>query len=44
MFSLDVKKLSFIIGKFTQLLEGEQAEKVLELIDVVSKWVSIVVV
>lgn len=44
MFSLDTKKLSLVIEKFNLLINGEHLKKLLGLIDVISKWVSVVMV
>ena len=44
MFSLDTKKLSLVIEKFNLLMEGEHLNNLLGLVDVISKWVSVVMV
>ena len=44
MFSLDTKKLSLVIEKFNLLINGEHLKKLLGLIDVISKWVSVVMI
>ena len=44
MFSLDTKKLSLVIEKFDLLMDGEHLNKLLGLVDVISKWVSVVMV
>ena len=44
MYSTDVKKLQLVIEKFTVLLEGEHITELVDLTDLISKWVGIVAV
>ena len=44
MFSLDTKKLSLVIEKFNLLINEEHLKKLLGLVDVIIKWISIVMV
>ena len=44
MYGTDVKKLQLVIEKFTVLLEGEHITELVDLTDLISKWVGIVAV